>query len=40
MRVITPNELAGRTDYEIAVLFHMASQALGRTVPGAPARQP
>lgn len=39
MRVVTPHELANRTDLEIAVLFHMASQALGRTMPGTPARQ-
>ena len=39
MKVITLNELASRTDLEIAVLFHMASQALGRTTPGTPARR-
>jgi hypothetical protein len=31
MRVITTNELRTRTDVEIAVLFHMAPQELGRT---------
>jgi hypothetical protein len=39
MRVITLNELTGRTDLEIAVLFHVASQALGCTLPGTPARR-
>ena len=39
MRVITLNELTSRTDLEIAVLFHVASQALGRTTPGTPARR-
>ena len=39
MRVITLNELNSRTDLEIAVLFHIASQALGRTTPGTPARR-
>jgi hypothetical protein len=39
MRVITLNELTGRTDLEIAVLFHVASQALGRTAPGTSARR-
>lgn len=39
MRVITLTELTNRTDLEIAVLFHMASQALGRTTPGTAGRQ-
>ena len=39
MRVITLNDLAGRTDLEIAVLFHIASQSLGCTAPGTTARR-
>ena len=39
MRVITLNDLTSRTDLEIAVLFHMASQALGRTNPGTTERK-
>ena len=39
MRLITDSELASRTDLELALLFHMASQALGRTRPGSPGRQ-
>lgn len=39
MRVITLNDLANRTDLEIAVLFHIASQALGGTVSGTAERQ-
>lgn len=38
MRVITLNDLAKRTDLEIAVLFHVATQAVGGTIPGTPAR--
>ena len=39
MKVITLNELTTRTDLELAVLFHIASQALGRTAPGTPVRR-
>jgi hypothetical protein len=39
MRLITDSELANRTDLELAILFHVASQALGRTRPGSPERQ-
>jgi hypothetical protein len=39
MRLISETDLASRTDLELAILFHMASQALGRTEPGSPARQ-
>jgi len=39
MRLITDTDLASRTDVELAVLFHMVSQALGRTRPGTPGRQ-
>ena len=39
MKVITLNELTTRTDLELAVLFHMTAQALGRTAPGTPERR-
>ena len=39
MKLITDTELSSRTDVELAVLFHMAAQALGRTAPGTPARR-
>ena len=34
MRLISNTELASRTDAELAVLFHMVSNDLGRTKPG------
>jgi hypothetical protein len=39
MKLITDFELTGRTDAELAVLFHMASQALAVTIPGSPGRR-
>ena len=39
MRPITDSELANRTDFELAILFQIASEALGRTRPGSPERQ-
>jgi hypothetical protein len=39
MRLITDSELANRTDLELAILFQIASEALGRTRPGSPERQ-
>ena len=39
MRVITQDELAGRTDFELAILFGLAAEELGRAKPGSPARQ-
>ena len=33
MRPITDSELANRTDFELAILFQIASEALGRTNP-------
>jgi hypothetical protein len=33
MRVITDNDLAARSDAELAVLFHVVSQALGEAKP-------
>jgi hypothetical protein len=39
MRVITQEELASRTDFELAILFGMAAEELGRAKPGSPARQ-
>lgn len=39
MRLITDNELAGRTDVELAVLFHMAAEALAAAKPGSAARR-
>lgn len=33
MRVITDNDLAARSDAELAVLFHVVSQALATTQP-------
>jgi hypothetical protein len=39
MRVITQEELASRTDFELAILFGMAAEELGRAEPGSPARQ-
>lgn len=33
MRVITDNDLATRSDAELAVLFHMVSQVLATTEP-------
>jgi hypothetical protein len=39
VRLITDTDLASRTDVELAILFHMVSQALGRTKPGTPGRQ-
>jgi len=39
MRLITDTELSSRTDVELAVLFHMAAQALGHTAPGTQERQ-
>lgn len=39
MRLITDNELTSRTDVELAVLFHVVSQALGSTKTGTPARR-
>jgi len=39
MRVITDSDLAARSDAELAVLFHVVSQALGRTEPETPARR-
>ncbi len=39
MRLITDTELTGRTDAELAVLFHMVSQALAAAKPGTPARR-
>jgi hypothetical protein len=38
MRLITDTELTGRSDVELAVLFHMAAEALATTVPGTAAR--
>lgn len=38
MNLITDYDLAGRTDVELALLFHMVSQALGHTRPGSPDR--
>jgi hypothetical protein len=38
MRLITDTELAGRSDVELAVLFHMAAEALATTAPGTAAR--
>jgi len=39
MRLITDTELTGRTDAELAVLFHMVAQALAAAKPGTPARR-
>jgi hypothetical protein len=39
MRLITENDLNGRTDFELAILFGMVAEALGRTKPGTPARR-
>ena len=38
MRLITDTELTNRTDVELAVLFHMVANILGRTRPGTPER--
>ena len=39
IRLITDTELASRTDVELAVLFHMVSNALAVAKPGSPARR-
>ncbi len=39
MRLITDTELTSRTDVELAVLFHMVSNALAVAKPGSPARR-
>jgi hypothetical protein len=39
MRLITESELNDRTDFELAILFDMVAEALGRTEPGTPARR-
>jgi hypothetical protein len=39
MRLITENDLNDRTDFELAILFGMVAEALGRTRPGTPARR-
>jgi len=39
MRLITEFDLKSRTDAELAVLFHMAAQALAATIPGTPSRR-
>jgi len=39
MKLITDIDLTSRTDAELAVLFHMASQALAVTDPGTPGRR-
>ena len=39
MRMISTAELTSRTDVELAVLFHMVSNALAVAKPGSPARR-
>jgi hypothetical protein len=39
MRLITDIDLTSRTDAELAVLFHMAAQALAASDPGTPGRR-
>jgi hypothetical protein len=39
MRLVTDTELSSRTDVELAVLFHMAAEALGCTASGTPERR-
>lgn len=39
MRLITDTDLSSRSDVELAVLFEMVAEALGRTSPGTPARR-
>lgn len=39
MRLVTDTELTARTDVELAVLFHVVSQALAAAKPGTPARR-
>jgi hypothetical protein len=39
MRVITDNDLAARSDAELAVLFHMVSQALAVAEPNTDRRR-
>ena len=39
MRFITREDLASRTDFELAILFGLAAEDLGRAEPGSPARQ-
>jgi hypothetical protein len=39
MRLITDTELTSRSDVELAVLFHMVSNALADARPGSPARR-
>jgi hypothetical protein len=39
MRLISDTELTGRTDVELAVLFHMVWQALAAAKPGTPTRR-
>ena len=39
MRMISTAELTSRTDVELAVLFHMVSNALAVAKPGSPGRR-
>jgi hypothetical protein len=39
MRVITDSDLAARSDAELAVLFHVVSQALGEAKPATERRK-
>lgn len=39
MRVITDNDLAARSDSELAVLFHVVSQALTQAQPATEQRK-